>query len=44
MAKKEEYFEWICPVCGKKIKSLYLNQFNQNKDQHKKTHEKKNGK
>lgn len=34
--------EWKCPECGRKIYSVHNNQFEYNKEQHIKSHERKN--
>ena len=37
----DKIFEWKCPECGKIIKSIYPNQFRYNKEQHMRSHKKK---
>jgi hypothetical protein len=34
-----EVLTWICPICGKEIKSIYKRQLEQNKKAHMQTHE-----
>jgi len=34
-------YEWTCPECGKKIESIYENQFEYNKQQHIDYHKRK---
>jgi len=34
-------YEWTCPVCRKKIRSIWKNQFDYNKEQHIGFHERK---
>jgi len=35
-------FQWICPNCNKIIESIYLDQFVYNKEEHIKSHKRKN--
>ena len=33
-------FKWVCPRCGKEIRSIYETQFNYNKKLHEGSHQK----
>lgn len=37
----QKIFEWVCPECGKEIKSLYERQLEQQKDAHLFSHKQK---